>query len=292
MKKPFKELTIKDVLATVMVIGSIFLMQWHSIEFWTDKVGESGLYLSIGLEAAMLWFWYDSRNRFIGFCKYLSAFLLIAGPCYQITASTFQNLSSMIVMQADIETAQDAVTQYSRSLKRYEDNSIKFREWGGRIDRATANLKEARAHLSTLRAKGVKKEAPWRSCAVAGMQATVLFLMLTAQLTSVTYLRFRNVTTVTKTVTPKRNVTRNGNGHTVTPEQLPERYEEKVATVATEITRRVAEFGSQAKFCKGLSLRPADVSMVLNHNEKKETGSATISGKALQKVVDAMGVEA
>ncbi len=284
MKKPFKELTIKDVLATVMVIGSIFLMQWHSIEFWTDKVGESGLYLSIGLEAAMLWFWYDSRNRFIEFCKYLSAFLLIAGPWYQITAPTFQNLSSMTVIQADIKMAQDAVTQYSRSLKRYEDNSVKFREWGGRIDRATANLKEARAHLSTLRAKGVKKEAPWRSRAVAGMQAAVLFLMLTAQLTAVTYLRSRNVTTVTEAVTPKRNGKRNA-----VTEQPPERYEETVKAVAEEITRQVEELGSRAEICRQTGLRPEYVTAVMNHEEKKKSGGA-ITPNGLKKVVDALGM--
>ena len=285
MKKPFEELTIKDILATVMVIGSIFLMQWHSIEFWMDKVGESGLYLSIGLEAAMLWFWYDSRNRFIEFCKYLSAFLLIAGPWYQITAPTFQNLSSMTVMQAEIETAHDAVTQYSRSLKRYEDNSVKFREWGGRIDRATANLKEARAHLSALRAKGVKKEAPWRSRAVAGMQAAVLFLMLTAQLTAVTYLRFRNVTTVTESVTPKRNGKRNA-----VTEQPPERYEETVKAVVEEITRQEKELGSRAEICRQAGLRPEYVTAVMNHEEKKKSGGA-ITPNGLKKIVDALVVE-
>ena len=285
MRKQFEELTIKDVLAVVMVVGSIFLMQWHSIEFWTDKVGESGLYLSIGLEAAMLWFWYDCRNGFIEFCKYLAAFLLISGPWYQITAPTFQDLNSMTVMQADIEMAQDAVTQYSRSLKRYEDNSVKFREWGGRIDRATANLKEARAYLSTLRAKGVKKEAPWRSRAVAGMQAAVLFLMLTAQLTAVTYLRFRNVTTVTESVTPKRNGRRNA----VTPEYTSERYEATVKAVVEEITRREKELGSRAEICRQAGLRPEYVTAVMNHEEKKKTGGA-ITPNGLKKIVDALGV--
>ena len=287
MKKPFEELTIKDVLATVMVVGSIFLMQWHSIEFWTDKVGESGLYLSIGLEAAMLWFWYDCRNGFIEFCKYLAAFLLISGPWYQITASTFQNLQSVTVMQADIEMAQDAVTQYSASLKTYEENSIKFRGWTPLINQAMADLKEGRAHLSTLQAKGVKKEAPWRSRAVAGMQAAVLFLMLTAQLTAVTYLRSRNVTTVKEGVTQKRNGRRNA----VTTEYTSERYEATVKAVVEEIIRREKELGSRAEICRQTGLRPEYVTAVMNHEEKKKTGGA-ITPNGLKKIVDALGVEA
>jgi len=281
---------MRTFFASLMVICSMVLMQIHSIEFWMEKAGASGWAWSIGLEVAMLWFWYENKRRLQLF-KYLAAFLLIAGPWYQITASTFENLNSVTVMQAEISAAQETVTQLSTSLDRYELRSDKRTGWTGRIDRTMAELKEARAQLSTLRAKGAKAEAPWRSRTVAGMQAAALLIVLTAQLAAVTSLRCRNVSTVTKTVTKERNGKRNGNIHTVTPEQLPERYEETVATVAAEITRRVEEFGSQAKFCKGLKLRPADVSMVLNHKEKKEAATVTISGKALQKMVGVLGVE-
>ena len=276
---------MRTLFPSLMVICSTVLMQIHSIEFWTKTAGPSGWAWSIGLEVAMLFFWYENKRRLQVF-KYLAAFLLIAGSWYQITAPTFKDLSSSADIQADIETAQDTVTQYATSLKRYEDNSVKFREWGGRIDRATANLKEARAHLSTLRAKGAKEVAPWRSRAVAGMQAAALFIVLTAQLVAVTVLRSRNETTVTKTVTAKRNVTRNA-----VTEQKPEDYEETVLAVADKIRRKVKEFGSQAKLCKEFGLRPADVTAVLNHNEKKEAGVGMVSPKVLQKMIGVLGVE-
>ncbi len=274
-------------LAVVMVICSMVLMQIHSIEFWTKTAGASGWAWSIGLEVAMLWFWYENKRRLQVF-KYLAAFLLIAGPWYQITAPTFENLNSATVIYADIEMAEDTIIQLSTSLDRYEERSDKRSGWAGRIDKTRVDWKEARAHLSALRSKGAKEEAPWRGYTVASMQAVALFIVLTAQLAAVASLRFRNVTTVTKSVTPKRN----GNGHIVTPEQLPEHYEETVATVAKVITRRVAEFGSQAKLCKDLGLRPADVSMVLNHSEKKEDGAGIIGLKALQKITAALEVSA
>ena len=281
---------MRTFFAVLMVICSMVLMQIHSIAFWMDKAGASGWAWSIGLEVAMLWFWYENKRRLQIF-KYLAAFLLIAGPWYQITAPTFKDLNSVMIMQADIETAQDAVTQLSTSLDRYEKRSDKRSGWAGRIDKTQAKLEEGRAHLSILRSKGLNQVVPWRSRAVAGMQAAALLIVLTAQLAAVTSLRSRNITTVTKTVTAKRNVTRN-NSHTAMPEQLPERYEEKVTTIAAEITRLVTEFGSQAKLCKNLGLRPADVSAVLNHSEKKEIGVGTISPKVLQKMVGVMEMEA
>ena len=102
---------------------------------------------------------------------------------------------------------------------------------------------------------------------------------------SVTSLRSRNGSTVTKTVTPKRNVTRNA----VTVEQLPERYEKTVKAVAEEITRQVEELGSQAKLCRQTGLRPEYVTAVMNHEEKKKTGGA-ITPTGLKKVAAALGM--
>ena len=188
-------------------------------------------------------------------------------------------------MKADIEMAQDTITQLSTSLDRYEKRSDKRSGWAGRIDKTQVELKEGRAQLSILRAKGSKKEAPWRDYTVAAMQAFALFIILTAQLAAVTSLRSRNGSTVTKTVTPKRSITRK----VVTVEQQPERYEETVKAVAEDITRQVKKIGSQAKLCKNLGLRPADVSMILNHEKKKEDGTGTISYSVLQKISSRLG---
>lgn len=275
---------MRTLFASLMVICSMVLMQIHSIEFWTKTAGASGWVWSIGLEVAMFWFWYENKRRLQVF-KYLAAFLLIAGPWYQITAPTFESLTSVTVMQAEVETAQDRVAQLSISLDRYEKRSDKRSGWAGRIDKTQAKLEDARAKLSTLRDKGAKKEAPWRSRTVAAMQALALFIILTAQLAAVTNLRSRNGSTVTKTVTAKRNVTRNA----VITEHTTERYEETVKAVAEEITRQVEELGSQAKLCRQTGLRPEYVTAVMNHEEKKKTGGA-ITPTGLKKVADALGM--
>ena len=93
---------MRTFFASLMVICSMVLMQIHSIDFWMEKAGPSGWAWSIGLEVAMLWFWYENKRRLQVF-KYLAAFLLIAGPWYQITAPTFQNLNGVAGMQVDFD---------------------------------------------------------------------------------------------------------------------------------------------------------------------------------------------
>ena len=176
-------------------------MQWHSIGFWTDTAGGSGWAWSIGLEAAMLWLWYERRLWPV---KYMAAVLLIVGPWYQITAPTIERLNSVTAIKAEIKAEQKNFTQLSTSLDRYELNSTGRTGWAGRIDKVNVKLEEANARLSILRGKEAKKSAPWRDYVVAGMQAVALLIVLTAQLAAVTSLRSRNVSSVTKTVTAKR----------------------------------------------------------------------------------------
>ena len=147
-------------------------------------------------------------------------------------------------------------------------------------------LKEARAQLSTLRAKGAKKEAPWRSRVVAGLQAAALLIVLTAQLAAVTSLRSRNGSTVPIRNETKRNDTPKRN---VAPEQSTDDFDASVETVAAEIRSLIPSFGSQTKLAKHYGIRPANITAVLNHKERKETGGEIISAGGLAKIVEAMG---
>ena len=276
---------MRTAFSIIMVLCSMVLMQIHSIDFWTDKAGPSGWAWSIGLEVAMLWFWYENKRRLQVF-KYLAAFLLIAGPWYQITAPTFDSLQSVTVIQAEVEAAQGRVTQLSTSLDRYEIRSDKRSGWAGRIDKTQRSLEEGRAKLSGLRSKEAKKETPWRSRAVAGMQAAALLIVLTAQLAAVTSLRSRNGSTVPIRNETKRNDTPKRN---VAPEQSTDDFDASVETVAAEIRSLIPSFGSQTKLAKHYGIRPANITAVLNHKERKETGGEIISAGGLAKIVEAMG---
>ena len=271
------------ILSILMVVCSTVLMQWHSIGFWTETAGISGWAWSIGLEAAMFWFWYERR---LWLFKYLAAIILIAGPWYQITMPIVKNLNNVTVMQSEIKTVTETVTQLSDSLHRYELNSAGRTGWASRIDKTQNKLEAARARLSVLRSAGKKEVIPWRGYLVAGLQALALLIVLTAQLAAVSRLRSGNDSTVIKTVTVKRNK----KSGAVTETLLSENYETTIIKVASEISRRLSDFGSQAKLCRSLSLRPADVSMILNYKEKKTAGDPVIGSRALQKLALALEI--
>jgi hypothetical protein len=273
--------------AVLMIICSTVLMQWHSIDFWRETTGDwSGAAWSIGLEAAMLWFWFEGR-RWSWLIKYIAALLLVAGPWYQITGPTVESLYRFTVTQAKIETAQERVAQLSASLIRYETNSAGRTGWARRIDKTQTRLDEARERRASLQTQVAEYGAEWRGYAVVGMQALALLVILTAQLAAVTSLRNRNGVTVTKRNTPKRNGTVKRN---VISERTPEGFDEKVESMADTIRFRLSDFGSQAKMAKQLDIRPANITAVLNHKERKESGGETISPTGLEKIVDALGI--
>ena len=275
---------MKTFFAIIMVLCSMILMQIHSIEYWTQKAGSTGWAWSIGLEIAMLWFWYENKP-FLKLFKYLSAFLLIVGPWYQITESTFENLNNASFIQAEISAAQNTIDQLSISLSNYEERSGIRSGWSGRIDKTQIRLDKVRMQLSILRAKEVKGSKPWRERTIAGMQLAALFIILTAQLAAVTSLRSRNNSSITKNITKNHNRKHNRKNNIVT-EQGQESHDLIIKAAAERINALVQDYGSQARLCKDLNLRPADISNILNHKEKKEAGAATISQKALQKITD------
>ena len=273
--------------AWFMIICSMSLMQWHGVHFWKGETGDwiSGVGISFCLEIAMLSLWYAGRGWFLWFAKWIAAFLLVAGAWYQITSPTFHNIQIGMALHDKIEIVRDEVETLKQSLATYEGNSKKRRKWAGRIDKTRAELKASRAELKGLIDKRAAADPKWTSASVPRMVAAALFIIITAQLFSITSLRPRNVTTVTEDVTPKRNGRRN----VVTTEYTSERYEATVKAVVEEITRREKKLGSRAEICRQTGIRPEYVTAVMNHEEKKKSGSA-ITPNGLKKIVDALGV--
>lgn len=275
--------------AWLMIICSAVLMQWHSIIFWQVWTGNyyGGAFMSLGIESAMLFMWYAQRHWFLRVAKYAAALLLIAGPWYQITVPTFESLQTVTVLHDKDALIGADVARLERSLASDEKNSNKRLGWRERIKETRAEIKAKREEQYSLLDEKAALPPGWRPLMVAVMQALALLIVLTAQLAAVTGLRYGNVTaTVTARNVPKRNGTAKRND---APEQT-EDFDAEVEAVAAEIRTRLPEFGSQAKMCKALGLRPANITAVLKHEERKESGGETISPAGLEKVIKALEV--
>lgn len=176
------------VLAGVTLIGSAALLQYHSIQFWTNEISQqTGFAWSILLELAVLWLW-SMRNigtRVLGF---VGSMVLLAGPLYVVGAPLLTTLQDgaqqdvavtklMPLVQSDINVLES-------QLKVYLANSEERSGWLPAIEQTQAQLAVQRTKLQDLVAKpvAVTNVAIGKAASVMIMQMIVLCLM---QLTNI-----------------------------------------------------------------------------------------------------------
>lgn len=267
--------TIDKPIAIAVILVSTILMQIHSIGFWIGIAGiYSGVALSLALEAAMLWLWYERKLLPI---RTLAAFILIAGPWYQLSVPAVKTLEEKSVINAAIISIQEETDQLAGSLKQYDKNSGKRLGWSGRIDDRQEELTIARKELRERKLEAAKLGLDNLIYFKAVIPGGVLLIVLITQLTAIASLRnYGSVTTVSKGVTKLRK----------RPPEASD-YDRAVKAVAIAIKGKLPEFGGvQSVLAKHYGFRPADVSMVLNQADGSITGSERISKPKLREMVD------
>ena len=267
-KKMLRHISARlDAYAIILV--STFVMQTHSIPFWQMFIGETGIILSLALEAAMLWMWYHRRLKYI---KFLAAAILIAGPWYQMTIPIFEKIGRIETLQKNIILIADEIKEAKTSILNYEENSKKRSGWASRIDRTKSSITDSRERLRGLYSEQQKLGSAWRIYAVASMQITILFILLKTQISAITNLREKGITESKRNPKPASKLEKNHS-------ESKNNFEETVKAVAAALNDRLPEFkGSQ----KDLALhyktfRPADISLVINHKNNIELGKEKIT---------------
>lgn len=274
-------------MAIVVIILSTILMQIHSIDYWLEAAGPSGWAWSIALEAAMLWLWYQKRLLPV---RILAALILISGPWYTLTSPAIESLQEKTEIREQILSEESKVNQLTASIARYEENSAERIGWSGRIDRTQTRLDLARESLQVKRDDATSLGVEWRLYMVAGMQAAVLLIVMITQLMAVAGLRditepvSKELKDVSKLQPASKLLQQSGF-------RLSE-YDRAVAAVATVLKAKLEEFGNvQSALATHFGFRPADVSMVFNHIERRAAKKETISHSALKRMVVKLGIE-
>jgi len=271
---------LDKTVALAVIILSTVLMQIHSIEYWTTAAGATGWAWSIALEGAMLWLWYQKRLFPV---RIVAALILIAGPWYVLTSPAIEQLQEKSRIEEKVSALQEEVDQLRASLIRYEENSGQRTGWAGRIDRAQRALDEAREKLETAKDEAAACGVDWRLHMVAGMQAAVLLIVMTTQLLAVGKLRNYEITESVSEKLKAPSKLRQEPKQARTPMD----YDSAIKAVKLAISNKLPDFEGKAKaLAEHYGFRPADVSMVFNHEERKRSGKETISKKALKNMVD------
>jgi len=286
---------MKHWTSILIITISALLMQWHSVAFWFEYTGYTGVGFSLALEVVALWLWWQGRT----WLAVVASLLLVAGPLFQLSAPVMETLTRNNTNKILISSYENEIKQLTSSLNQYDSNSNKRIGWSSRIDRAQHDLSQARSKLRTLLA--VKPpETSQRLYMVVLMQALALLVIMRSQIIAVKELP---LVTENRSKQPKlqkgskqentiessdtsRLVRINGQIKRVT---ALNDFDNRVIAVAEKMKKQLPSYnGKQRRLADDINVRPADISMAFRHKEKKEAGKEIVSESALIRMEQAM----
>ena len=311
----------------LIVASSAVLMQLHSIQFWTGRVGITGIAWSLAFEVVALYLWWKRRRAL----AVVASAILISGPFYQLSAPTLEALRTAQASATLLAMDRAEVAQLEASVARFEDNSAERIGWAERIDRAQAALDAARERIRNRLGEQVTG-AGWREVGVVGLQALALLVVMITQVLAVADLRPAGTGTAAeqlgviieavergKQKAQPGTVQQADNSKTACPKCTTgagpcycqgsiynpgSRYRNPVETeaatdidtlaelVATEIETDIAARNeTQRAAAERLGVRPADISMIRNHAARRNEGKETVSTVVLQRLATHYNIE-
>lgn len=251
------------------------MMQYHSIHFWIEQVGYSGVGWSLMLEFVVIWYWFNEK----AFLAIIASLLLLIGPIYKITepavSSIKQNEQIRILNQLDSKE----VIRLESSLKTYEQNSQSRIGWSGRIDRIQTQIdinndriRERISNNSTLDFS--------ISLAIALAQILALMVIMTAQALAISKSRKKskkNVSEIEITEILHRNSTEESSkSKACSPETTETLMINNISESLAFILKK--EGVTQVQWCERNNISPKNLSLAKNHqqrtSEKKEVAPA------------------
>ena len=141
--------------AVVVLVGSVTLLQWHSVQFWVAQVGLTGVGFSLLLDILGLWLWYQRTVMTRGLGVLASA-LVLAGPVYWVATPVLDQSARAAhgdgARLATIAALESEVAQRERALARM--TGAGGAEWAGVIGQTQAALAAATAEVNRLTAMG------------------------------------------------------------------------------------------------------------------------------------------
>lgn len=144
----------QKIAPVVLILGGTFILQYHSIRFWSDYVDPNiGFAWSLVIEGSGLWLWYRqgwvSRSLAI-----LASMLLLAGPVYHLSLPALetqtQARASEVAYQVKVEGLRSQIEEHAQLLKTFALNSTERTGWLESIERTEQALSNERSQLAQL----------------------------------------------------------------------------------------------------------------------------------------------
>ncbi len=140
----------KNVCNWLMLILSISLIQWHSIQFWMHATDDIGWLWSITIEAAGIWLWWQRYTLLA--C--LASFILITGPLFGLA---FPMIDTASLLKAKNQQYSSRLAAIKKDIQQLEGSLISYQltsqtriGWAARIDKTQGKLNVANQRFKLL----------------------------------------------------------------------------------------------------------------------------------------------
>ncbi len=191
-------------LPWMLVLGGTFIIQYHSIYFWSVNVDRHiGWAWSLMIEASGLWLWYQPgiAKRMLGLA---TSILLLAGPLYQITtpaldsyaheqALNAQSAQTAHAAHAQVRILRAEIAQDAQLVRTYAQNSQKRTGWLHAIQDIQKRMDNARKQLHDIQMNNPQSvdSKGFRLFLLVLLQAAGLILVQVSNVLAITHISGR-----------------------------------------------------------------------------------------------------
>lgn len=278
-----------------MLVLSISLIQWHSIQFWMVATGVVGPLWSIAIEAAALWLWWQQRI-FLACCASLilavGPLTYLAMPIYETAQLKHQNI---IKLEQQKSLIQNNMEQLTSALESYQKTSESRVGWAARIDDTQAALVMEAQRFEDLIIKTDSQSRNVLPYLTVLIETLAISILMLTQILAIHALRnvsiSNHIIETVSTSLPEEPVP-NGVSVSTLSNQI-ETTDEEFETIVTDISKQLAELLkvetiSQAEWARRNSVSKKSVSMLLNHSKRKAEGKECISKNELRHITECL----
>ena len=178
-------------MAIIVAVLATFIIQWHSMIFWTEQAGQVGYLWSICFEAAVLWLWWQDklRLRIVGF---FGTMILLAAPLYVISTPVVSMYSASMVNNQERVMLQKRIERLNADHEKYLSLADRFRGWQPKINEVDAKLDAAYAKLDAL---PPKQDAglDYHLLTLFIIELLALIIITVAQITAIRFLSVNRI---------------------------------------------------------------------------------------------------
>lgn len=279
----------------LVLILSISLIQWHSIQFWISTTGEVGILWSMAIEAAGLWLWWQRHMLLAG----VTSFILITGPILGLTLplqqAITQSQANIQHYNKQVSAVEQTIIQLKSSLNSYQLTSQTRTGWAARIDKTQSNLNVANQRFEQLLQITPTPLDKSKVIMVISIEVAALLVLLMTQILAIG--KLRNASKPSQIIeTPLETASNhqpagpvdNDSDISIDPQCLIT-PNDSIEILAQDLTKRLDqvlrnEKISQAEWARRNNISAKNVSLLRNHVKRKSLRQELIPKKELLRI--------